>query len=116
MNFTQFYEVLMNFLRKNRRRILLYAIDMGLFTALYLIHYLTSHLSDTGNLFEDFGLHALNFGIFFVCITASRLAIRTYHNVWRYANCKAYIELVIADAIGSLVAYVITSKEGDFCR
>ncbi len=97
----------MNFLKKNKRRMLLYAIDMSLYTVLYLIYYVTSHLGD-GKGFDDFGLHALNFAIFFACISASRVVFRAYFNVWRYANCRAYIDLVVADCVGGFAAFLIT--------
>lgn len=97
----------MDFLRKNKRRILLYTIDMLVYTLLYLIHYLTAHVGNGGG-FEDFGVYALNYAIFFVCITASRATMRSYYNVWRYANCRAYIELVVADCVGGFVAFLLT--------
>ena len=98
----------MEFFKKNKRKILLYLIDMSIYTGLYLLYYLTSHINSADGLFADLAVNALNFAIFFVCITVSRMLFRTYHNVWRYANCRAYIELVSADFSGGLVAYCIT--------
>ena len=108
------YEVLsMNFLVKNRRRIFLYAIDMAVYTMLFILHFLTSHLESTKEEFVEQLLPGfINFLMFFVCISAARILLRCYSNVWRYANCRAYIELVLADALGGLVAYLITY----FCR
>ena len=43
----------MNFLVKNRRRIFLYAIDMAVYTMLFILHFLTSHLESTKEEFVE---------------------------------------------------------------
>lgn len=99
----------MNFIKRNKRKLILYGIDMLAFTGIYLLYFFTAHISNPSESFaEEVWRHVINFSIFAVCITAARFIIKTYSNVWRYANCRAYLDLVISDCIGGLVAYLIT--------
>ncbi len=95
----------MFFLKKNRKKILLYLIDMGIYTAVYAASFLTTYFYSEA---FDFGIYVWNYLIFAAMITVSRAMLRVYSNVWRYANCRAYIELVCADALGGGVALLIT--------
>ena len=57
-----------------------------------------------------FQAYVISFLITWSCVFASRFVFKVYSNVWRYANSKAFISLVIADAIGgagALVASVV---------
>ncbi len=46
---------------------------------------------------------------FLLCgvLTASKLIFRTYTGMWRYANSRDYIKLIIADAVGALLAQLV---------
>lgn len=41
-----------------------------------------------------------------LCVFLMRAVLGVYQNVWRYANTKAYFSLVIADALGSIIALI----------
>lgn len=41
--------------------------------------------------------------VLLVAVLASRLFFSVYHNVWRYANSRAYLMMVIADFVGGIV-------------
>ena len=96
----------MLFFQKNRKKLLLYLIDMGLYTGVYLLSFLASYIDDGAAI--DIGKYVMNYLIFAVMITVFRLIFRVYSNVWRYANCRAYMELVCADLIGGGLALLIT--------
>ena len=49
-----------------------------------------------------------NFLIFSICTFASRSVFHIYRNVWRYANSRAYLHMVFADALGGGVAFCIS--------
>ena len=88
---------------------MLYAIDLLAYTAIYLLYFLTSHYGDSAEtLLSDISRHLINYSVFVACITAARGILRIYSNVWRYANCRAYLDLVVADSVGGFTAYIIT--------
>ena len=101
-------EIFMNFL-KNRRRVLLFGIDAMLFVAVYAFALLVSVFSSpSGSLKLDEWGYVLNCAIFFVCIFTARIILRTYSNVWRYANALVFLKTVAADAAGGVCAVLIT--------
>ena len=99
----------MNVFKIGKRRIFLYAIDMAIYAIIYALFSLTEYIGYDGFVFSK---HLFNFLIFALCITASRFSFRVYKNVWRYVNCRAYIEVVLADAIGGGVALIATMLIG----
>ena len=98
----------------NRKKLTLYAIDLGIFTVIYFLSILASYISAgaSGSLIA--WSQVLNYLIFAAAISISRVLLRVYSNVWRYANCKAYIDLVLADMLGGLAALAITYLLDDF--
>ena len=52
--------------------------------------------------------YVLNFAVFAVTIFAARMLIRVYSNIWRYANSQAYIDIILADAVGGIVGLLLT--------
>lgn len=46
-------------------------------------------------------------GIMMVCVLASRLILKIYNSIWRYAETTDYLKLVIADYIACCVCIVI---------
>ena len=100
------------FFKMNKRRLTLIGIDFLVFVAVYafavfleLISYRSSRLEF---IITNTPTFALNFAIFTLIIFPTRVLARTYHNVWRYANSKAYLELVFADAFGGGLALIVT--------
>ncbi len=61
--------------------------------------------------------YAVSFLLYAVCAFISRLAFRTYKNVWRYANSTNYIKIIISDTVGG-AAFILLSLINIFadCR
>ena len=95
----------MGFIRKNKRRVLLYMIDIAAYAGISVLVAFSAQLTQ-GSI--DVWRHIYAFFVFVCTITASRLAFTIYSNVWRYANCRAYIEMVCADIIGGSAGLLIT--------
>lgn len=96
----------------NKRRLTLMGIDALVFVAVYAFAVFLEFISYRGTRFEqlikNLGVFAFNFAVFITVIFAVRFAAKVYHNVWRYANSRAYLELVFADAIGGGLALLIS--------
>lgn len=91
----------------HRRRIALIAIDLGIIAATYAFVIL---LRIVTNLFTpgDVRLYALNMAIFAVSVMLARLGLRMYKNVWRYANSRVYLEMVLCDIVGGAVGFAVS--------
>ena len=92
---------------KSKRRMLLVGIDVLIFIFVYLFTMFLTLVTSEKILFQAY---VISFLITWSCVFASRFVFKVYSNVWRYANSKAFISLVIADAIGgagALVASVV---------
>ena len=92
---------------KNKRRLLLGIIDFAIMASVYAAAYLLMFIVSAVD-FTDIPSYALNLLLFAFCIFVSRMALRVYFNVWRYANAKAYLSIVISDVCGGIVATVIS--------
>lgn len=99
-------EVFMNFF-KSKRRALIIGIDFLIFTFTYLFTILLTLIS-SGNNGILLSSYAISFAVALFCVFVFRFIIKVYSNVWRYANSKAFISLVIADAAGGAVAVFIS--------
>lgn len=95
----------MSFL-KNKRKLYLIGIDAAIMIGVYLLT-LFLILTFTSHELTPLG-YALNFAVFAVTIFASRMILRVYSNIWRYANSQAYIDIIIADAVGGIVGLLFT--------
>ena len=93
---------------KSRRRLLLIGIDLAIFVGVYFLANLLVHLTMPYSALPNFYNYAINFSIILVFLFASRIALRVYSNVWRYANSRAYLETVFADVVGGIVALFVT--------
>ena len=98
----------------SKRRVLLLLIDVSIIAATYasvlLLMSLASEMTE-GML----GVVLRSFLVYTACIILSRLALRVYKNVLRYANSKVFLEMVLADVVGGAVAFGITALlGGDF--
>lgn len=92
---------------KSKRRLLLILIDLCIYLAVATFTWVLDSIKGRGaNL--TLGWYAVNIAIFFVTIVAVRMFFRSYSNLWRYANSKIYLQIVIADAIGGILALLIT--------
>ncbi len=92
---------------KNKRKWLLLMIDIACFLGMYVaVAFIAMHSSSSIAINRQG--YVLNLCIFLICLIVSRVIIRVYSNVWRYANSKAYLQMVIADGIGGVAALFIT--------
>lgn len=86
------------------RKVLLWFIDELVFLSVYgavmLVHIVSNYT-------YSFNLYVLYFLVFSLTITASRLLFRVYNNIWRYANARAYLSMIAADAVGGVCGLVI---------
>ncbi len=99
----------MLFLKKSKRRLLIYLIDMFFLTAIYALFFGASHFGDGADkIVRSLGIYALNYLIFAGFITIARVIVRVYFNIWRYPNSRAYLEIVFSDAIGGIVALAVS--------
>ena len=96
----------------NRRKIMLVSIDIGAFFIIYLSSILIASISVSSWTISAIA-YLNNAFIFLMVLLISRFAARVYSNVWRYANSKAYLQMVIADLIGGILATVITWNIND---
>lgn len=94
---------------KSKRQALLVSIDFAIMFAVYGLSLLVSVFQrpDNALLLTPLG-YVLNALIFIACLFAARLVMKCYSNVWRYANSVAFLRLVLADAIGGIVAVLAT--------
>jgi len=96
----------------SRRRLILMGVDAALLLATYAIAICMSALSNP-NTVDMIGSYALNFLLMLLLIGVTRTVMRVYSNVWRYANSKAYLDMVISDAIGGALTLIISYILGD---
>ena len=94
----------------NKRKILLCLIDTLCFACVYLAMMVVIYMlgSSTAVMLKNWSYYLLNFAIFLVVGMAVRFCFRIYNNVWRYANSKAYLKIVMADAIAAVVSVLAT--------
>ena len=91
---------------KHKRRTALVTIDILILAAVFL--FTAAITLFVGN--ETFKILAYigNFALFATLIMTTRALVRVYTNVWRYANSKAYLQIVASDIIGGVIALVIS--------
>ena len=98
----------MMFLLKLRRRLALIAIDFAIMVSVYAFVYLLEFGCSELLPGELAMRYLFNLLIFASFIYLGRFAFAVYFNVWRYANSKAYLSIVLADVIGGIVAIVVS--------
>jgi len=98
----------------SRRRIALIGIDFGIILSTYVFVYLLRLVAGIASL-GDIGVYTFNMAIFALSLFAMRLILKIYKNVWRYANSRVYLEMVISDVLGGFIAFVITLCIGKSC-
>ena len=96
----------MNFL-KNKRRLILIGLDIGIMMAAYAAIILADIFAADKLKLEPLG-YAFNFAIFLILGLCVRFSFSCYSNVWRYANSLVFLKLIVADAISGLAATIIT--------
>ncbi|MBR2908257.1 MAG: polysaccharide biosynthesis protein [Clostridia bacterium] len=92
---------------KNRRKLLLILIDSTIFTAVYAFCVLMQ-LVAPNSIKMSFDRQILNYLVCFACLMLTRFFIRVYRNVWRYADPFTYLEVLVADLAGGILALTVT--------
>lgn len=93
---------------KNRRKLLLVLIDIMIFTLVYVFCVLMMQFAAPTN-HELSGLYQLlNYALCLVSVMFARWFLRIYRNVWRYADTLAYLEIMVADLTGGILALTIS--------
>ncbi len=88
---------------KRKRKLLLLSIDFAIMAAVCVLAYLLCEATSGS---DGLLTHFLNFLLTAALISAVRIITKVYRNVWRYANSRAYLDIVIADVIGGVISVV----------
>lgn len=98
---------------KNKRRIFLIGIDVLIYAAVSVaITLLSSFVNKRG---LELPANALAYyAVVFCGILLVRLLFGAYSNVWRYANSKAYLQMIFSDFSGALLAVIMIFALGDY--
>ena len=91
---------------KSKRRVSLIAIDFCILVCVYLFMTALTAVS-TENKIAPL-VYINGFLVYALCVFAARFSLKVYSNVWRYANSRAFVTVVFADAIGGAVALLIS--------
>lgn len=88
------------------RRIKLMLVDIVIMSASWVVMVLLSRTSVSSiDLNGDFSF--VKYGIFVVIVITCRYFFRIYNSIWRYADTMPYIRLLLADALGGSVFYIL---------
>ncbi len=93
----------------NRRRFLLFLIDILCFFSAYTVAELVAFTFKVDFSLSHYLICAV---VFLVMIFGIRLFTHVYENVWRYANSRTYLSMVVADAAGGLSSVLILQLIG----
>ena len=92
---------------KYNRRIALVWFDILCYAAVVTFYYALSLRADYSLPVNNTGPFLINVIAQLIGIMVFRVFFSIYRTVWRYANTLAYFDLVLADAIGSIVSIII---------
>ena len=93
-------------LKGHSRRVVLAAIDIFCYVAVCAVYLLIDFLF-LNDAIKHVGQYVINTVILLVFISAFRILFRAYTNIWRYTNTSAYLNLIISDLVGGVVAWFI---------
>ena len=94
---------------KNKRRLIVLAIDLWIMAAVYLLCVLASVFASSDHSLQKEPVgYLINFIVFAFVLTLCRAWLRCYSNIWRYANSTVFLRQVLADAIGGVLVVVVT--------
>lgn len=97
------------------RRAALIFIDMMCFVAVYFASFvITEFFSSTSVNLAGYTEYLITAGIFAGMLFVSRTLFSVYSNIWRYANSKAYLKMVIADIVGGIAGLTISFILDDY--
>lgn len=91
----------------NRRKFFLFFIDIFIFTGVFsFISYFIS-VNTTGTMTLDRAF--VHCAVMLACIFSMRIVMGLYVQIWRYANVRDYLNMIIADFLGGIL-YVIFDR------
>ncbi|MBO5873140.1 MAG: polysaccharide biosynthesis protein [Clostridia bacterium] len=97
------------------RRAALIFIDMMCFVAVYFASFvITEFFSSTSVNLAGYTEYLITAGIFAGMLFVSRTLFSIYSNIWRYANSKAYLKMVIADIVGGIAGLTVSFILDDY--
>ena len=90
----------------SQRKYALILIDTCIYLAVYAATVLIAFQSSTIETSspEKYLITAI---ILYCTVFGMRFIARVYNNVWRYANSRAYLSMLLADTIGGLIGTAI---------
>lgn len=91
----------------DKRKTLLCIIDSFCYLSVYLMTLVIAAFSSNAVRLEAHQ-YVLHFVITYLVAMFARFSIRVYRNIWRYANSRAYFEMVLGDIIAAVVSIAIT--------
>ena len=90
----------------NKRRLLLFIIDTLIFVAVFA--FLASFVQISSELrILSLRQAALHCGVMLACVFLMRIFFGLYVQIWRYANVRDYLNLIVADFFGGLIYLAI---------
>ena len=90
---------------KNKRKIILLLVDALIFVFADLLYYLLTFLSSVKGVYAGNGkLFFFNSVLLFFAIMITRFVFKTYSNVWRYTDTRAYFLLVVSDFASGFIS------------
>ena len=92
---------------KNKRKWMLLGIDVSIYSVVYLFSLFLQSYSENGFSLKITG-YIFNYLVFAFCIFVARFALRTYSNVWRYADSLVFFQIVAADFAGGFCGLIFT--------
>jgi len=93
-------------LKGHSRRVVLAMIDVLCYIIVCAAYLLVDYLF-LNDAITHVGQYVINTVILLVFISAFRVLFRAYTNIWRYTNTSAYLNLIISDLVGGIVAWFI---------
>ncbi len=90
------------------RRVTLALFDTVCFLAVALGYYFFAGHTSYDTPVNNGVFYLFNSVLLFVCIMAMRIALKCYNNVWRYTNTGAYILIMSADILGSILSLILS--------
>ena len=90
----------------SQRKYALILIDSCIFLAVYFATVLIAFQISTIQT-ASMSRYLITCAILYCTVFGMRFVARVYNNVWRYANSRAYLSMLIADTVGGLIGTAI---------
>lgn len=90
----------------NKRRLLLFIIDIVIFVTVFafLAYFIQISATPARLTLRQMAVHC---GIMLACVFIMRIVFGLYVQIWRYANVRDYLNLIVADFFGGLIYLAI---------